>query len=59
MNSLYIMILDVLQAIMNFNDVASAACELVAICATILITYYIVLMPLRIIIRFVFKKVKL
>ncbi len=59
MQSLYLMIYNILATIMNFNDVTSSAAELVAICATLLITYFIIFAPLRFVIEFLFRKVKL
>lgn len=59
MQSLYLMIYNILASIMNFNDVTSSAAELVAICATLIITYYIIFWPLRVVVELLFKKVKL
>lgn len=59
MQSLYMMIYNLLASIMSFNGVTSSAAELVAICATLLITYFIVFAPLRFVIEFIFRKVKL
>lgn len=59
MQSLYLMIYNILASIMNYNGVTSSAAELVAICATLLITYFIIFAPLRFVIELLCKKVKL
>ena len=59
MQSLYLMIYNLVASIMNFNSVTSVAAELVAICATLIITYYIIFWPLRLVVEFLFKKVKI
>ena len=57
MTSLYSMIYDTLSEIMSLNSATSTAAELVAICATLVITYYIVFTPLRLVLNFIKKKV--
>lgn len=56
MTSLYQMIYNFLGNIMNTNTELSSATQLVAICATLAITYFIVLYPFKLILDYIFRR---
>lgn len=56
MTSLYQIILELLTNIMSSNAELSSAAELVAICATLAITYFIVLYPLKFVIELIVRR---
>ena len=58
MTSLYQMVYAFFGGIMNTNTELSAATELVAICVTIAITYFIVLYPTKLLLEFIFRRKK-
>lgn len=58
MTSLYQMVYAFFGSIMNTNVELSAATELVSICVTIAITYFIVLYPSKLTLEFIFRRKK-
>ena len=58
MTSLYQMVYAFFGNIMNTNTELSAATELVAICVTIAITYFIVLSPAKLLLEIIFRRKK-
>ena len=58
MTSLYQMVYAFFGNIMNTNAELSTATELVAICVTIAITYFIVLYPAKLLLEFIFRRKK-
>lgn len=56
MTSLYEIVYAFFGGIMNTNVEISAATELVAICVTCAITYFIVLYPLKLLLDLIFRR---
>lgn len=56
MTSLYSIIYTFLDNIMSTNAELNSAAQLIAICATLAITYFIVLYPLKLILDYIFRR---
>lgn len=58
MTSLYEIIFGILIEIMQSDPALSYAAELVAICVTLLITYFVIFAPLKFVIEMIFRRGK-
>ena len=56
MSTLYLIVYNFFSQIMQNASELSSAVELVSICVTLLITYFIVLYPLKLVIDLIFRR---
>ena len=56
MSTLYLIVYNFFSSIMQNASELSSAVELVSICVTLLITYFIVLFPLKLMIDLIFRR---